>query len=330
MRMSEAMRIGKELGRRSARAVSASELVAREVDLRAVTLLVKAGEVHKLWRGMYAFGPVSDSTRAHAALKHASQRLDKAKPQPTPVVTGLLAARALDLPWVPDSTHVHVLVGEDVRRPSYPQVTVRRCWDLEAVDTWSLLGARTADATRAVYDGTRECASLRDVRGLVLGGVNEGVTTKDLTTLLDEGAVGGTAWARRAVLDAERGCASPPEAEAVDAMIGCGWPFYVNPDLYLDGVFLCRPDLFLVGTGSGGELDSVQEHVASQAKLADTLNRHTAAARSIDLLHRTPAQLREDPPRMVRELIAQAQDRLSRGLGDPAGLEIRPRGPLLR
>jgi hypothetical protein len=330
MRMSEAMQIGTELGRRSARAVSAPELVARGVDLRAVALLVQAGEVQKLWRAMYAFGPVSDTTRAHAALKHARPRLPKAKPQPPPVVTGLLAARALDLPWVPDGPHVQVLVGKSVRRPSYEQITVRRCWDLEAVDTWSLAGAQMADATRAVYDGSRECTNLRDVRGLVLGGVNAGVTTKHLNQLLDEGAVGGTAWARRAVLDAERGCASPPEAEVVDAMIGCGWPFYVNPDLYLGGVFLCRPDLFLVGTGSGGELDSVQEHNASHVQLAATLNRHTVAARSIDLLHRTPAQMREDPPRMVRELIAQAQDRLARGLGDPAGLEIRPRGPLLR
>jgi hypothetical protein len=172
-----------------------------------------------------------------------------------------------------------------------------------------------ADATRAVYDGARECVSLRDVRGLVIGAVAKGVTTKDLTTLLDEGAVGGTAWTRRAVLDAERGCASPPEAEAVDAMIGCGWPFYVNPDLYLAGSFLCQPDVFLVGTGSGGELDSVEHHNATQAKLAHTLNRHTAAAKAVDLLHRTPWQLRQGPAAWVRDLIIQAADRLD---GDSA------------
>jgi hypothetical protein len=330
MRMSEAMAIGVELGKKSFRAVSASELAARGVDMRTVTRLVKAGDVERMWRGMYAFGPVTDTTRAHAAIKHAQARLPGRKPQPAPVVTGLLAARELELPWVPDSTSVHVLVGKDVRRPSYPEIVVRRCCDLEAVDTWSLAGVRMADATRAVYDGARECASLRDVRGLILGSVAKGVTTKHLTTLLDRGAVGATAWTRRAVLDADRGCASPPEAEAVDAMIGCGWPFYVNPDLYLGGTFLCRPDVFLVGTGSGGELDSVEQHNASQAKLAHTLNRHTAAARVVDLLHRTPWQLRQDPAAWVRDLITQAADRLERGLGDPPGLEIRPRGPLLR
>ncbi|MFN2540337.1 MAG: hypothetical protein ABR549_19585 [Mycobacteriales bacterium] len=330
MRMAEAMTIGVQLGRRSARAVSARELVDVGVDLRAVSRLVKAGDVTALWRGMYAFGPVSDLTRAHAAIKHAKQRVPDGKPQPAPVVTGLLALRALELPWVPHSTHVQVLVGRDVHRPSYEQITVRRCWDITTVDTWSLDGARIADSTRAAYDGARECESLRDVRGVILGAVNDGVTTQHLTRLLDEGAVGGTRWTRRAVLDASRGCASPPEAEAVDAMIGCGWPFYVNPDLYLGGQFLCRPDVFLVGTGSGGELDSVQEHNASQEKLVHTLNRHTTAARVIDLLHRTPGQLRADPPAFVRALIAQAEDRLARGLGDPQGLEIRPRGPLLR
>jgi hypothetical protein len=328
--MSEAMAIGVRLGRGSGGAVSAGELVAGGADLRAVALLVKAEKVQKLWRAMYAFGPVGDLTRAHAGIKHAEQRLTEAKPQPPPVVTGLLAARALELPWVPDSPHVQVLVGKDVRRSSYPEITVRRCWDIEAVDTWSLAGAKVADATRAVYDGARECGSLRDVRGLVLGGVNAGVTTEHLTKLLDEGAVGATAWTRRAVLDATRGCASPPEAEAVDAMIGCGWPFYINPDLYVDGIFLCRPDVFLVGTGSGGELDSVQEHNATQEKLAHTLNRHTNAARLIDLDHWTPAKMRRDPAAFGRALVAQAQDRLARGLGDPPGLVIKPRGPLLR
>jgi hypothetical protein len=324
------MAIGVQLGRGSARAVSARELLERKVDMNAVALLVKAEKVHRMWRGMYAFGPISDLTRAHAGIKHATQRLSTAKPQPKPIVTGLLAARALDLPWVPASEVVHVLVGTDVHRTCYPQITVRQCHDIEAVHTWSFGGARMADATRAVYDGARECGSLRDVRGLVLGGVNAGVTTGHLTTLLDEGAVGQTAWTRRAVLDATRGCASPPEAEAVDAMIGCGWPFYVNPDLYVDGVFICRPDIFLVGTGSGGELDSVERHGSSQAQLADTLNRHTQAAKLIELDHWTPARMRRDPQAFVRALIAQAQDRLARGLGDPPGLVIKPRGPLLR
>lgn len=328
--MAEAMTIGVELGKDSFRAVSSAELVARGVDGRALDRLVKHDQVTELWPGMYCFGPVSDRTRAHAAIKHASQRRPQARPQPAAVVTGLLVLRALDFPWVPETEHVQVLVGPEVRRRSYAAITVRRCWDIETVDTWSLAGARMADATRAAYDGARECESLRDVRGVILGAVRNGVTVKDLRLLLDEGAVAETAWTRRAVLDAERGCASPPEAEATDALVGQGWPFYVNPDLFLDGEFLCRPDFFLVGTGSAGELDSVEAHNSSQDKLAATLNRHVRASRWLEILHRTPAQLRQDPPAFARELIAQARSRRARGLGDPPGLEIRPRGPLLR
>lgn len=321
--------LGRELGRHTGGVVASYELVERGVDLRVVRRLVGTG-VAQLWPGMYAFGAVGDLAKAHAAIKHARARRPGAKPQPAPVVTGLVAARALALPWVPDAEGVQVLVGADVRRTSYPLVVVRRCHDLADVSTWSLGGAAVADATRAVYDGARECASLRDVRGLVLGGVREGVNPAHVSALLDGGATAATAWTRRAVRDAERGCASPPEAEAVDAMLGCGRPFYVNPDLFLDGRFLCRPDLYLVGTGSGGELDSIEAHNTSHEQLAATLDRHTRVARAVELLHRTPRQLRANPHAFVRDLLAQADGRLARGLGDPPGLEIRPRGPLLR
>ncbi|MEX2288774.1 MAG: hypothetical protein WD794_00415 [Mycobacteriales bacterium] len=182
-----------------------------------------------------------------------------------------------------------------------------------------------------MVDGARECQSLRDVRGLVLGAVADGhAGIPDLLALLDAGAVARTAWARRAVRDAQRGAASPPEAELVDGLIGCGHPFYVNPEVRLHGRFAGYLDVYLVGTGVGAEMDSKERH-GEQEQLDDTLGRHESATNAgLSLVHVIPTRYRADPAAFHARLFAAVSDRRLRGLGEPAGLEVVPRGPLLR
>ncbi len=332
MRMSEVRELGTELGKESFSVVTATELRDAKVDMSVVARLVHDGSWLWLWRGMYltAAHPVGPLVRAHAATKHARQCLPTARSQPQVVVSGLAGAQALGLRWVPPHERVQVLVGPHVQRRSNEQVLVRRAADVASIDTWRWGGLAVADAARLVVDGARECASLRDVRGLVLGAVADGhADPASLLELLDAGAVGGTAWTRRAVGDAVRGAASPPEAELVDGLLGCGYPFHVNPAVRLLGTFVGHLDIYLVGTGVGAEVDSKERHGQPEA-LDDTLARHDRADTcGLSLVHVTPTRYRADPAAFRARLFGKVAERRSRGLGEPAGLEVIPRGPLL-
>lgn len=333
VRVSEVLSVGDRLGGRSHGVVTATELRAAGVDPRVVSRLVSSGRWTRLWHGTYLTSPEvpSDVARAHAALKHACVRHSDAGPAPQPVVSGLAGARAVGLRWVPEGERVQVLVGPEVHRRSHEHVLVRRTADVAGIRPWSWHGVPLADPARLVVDGGRECRSLRDVRGLVLGAVADGRTTPaELHALLDAGAVGGTALTRRAVRDAERGAASPPEAELVDELVGSGLPFYANPDVRVDGRLVGRFDVYLVGTGVGGEMDSQERHGEREA-LDETLRRHERAARSgLELLHVTPARFRSDPQAFLSDVRRAVARRRSVGLGEPAGLELVPRGPLLQ
>lgn len=333
MRIDEVVALGQQLGRSSHGVVSAQELRAAKADMSVVARLVANGTWTRLWRGMYLMDahPAGPLVRAVAALKHADLRHADARDAPSAVLTGLAGAQALQLRWVPDSERVQVLVGPDVQRESNADVLVRRAADLEQIQTWVWGGVPVADAARLVVDGARECTSLQDVRGLVLGAVADGhADPESLLRLLDAGAVAGTALTRRAVRDAQRGAASPPEAELVDELIGCGHPFYVNPQVLVRGRSLGFLDIYLVGTGVGAEMDSRERHEERES-LDDTLGRHEHASDAgVSLVHVTPTRYRADPAAFRARLLARVADRRRRGLGEPEGLEVRPRGPLLR
>jgi hypothetical protein len=330
MRTYEVVRRAERLGRDSYGVVTAGELRRAGVDRKVVERLVRSGRWTRLWRGTYVVdghrpGPL---VLAHAAVKHAAPA--SGTDLPLPVVTGLAGARAVGMRWIPSSARVQVLVGKEVRRRSNDHVLVRRAHDLAAVPTWRWGGLAVADPARLVVDGARECHSLRDVRGLVLGAVADGLTSAaQVLDVLAQGAVGGTAWCRRAARDAADGAASPPEAELVDDLHGCGHPFYVNPDVHVQGRFVGRFDVYLVGTGVGGEIDSRERH--EQADLLDqTLLRHERAhASGLSLVHVTPTRFRADPAAFTARLLAAVAERRRQGLREPDGLVVTPRGPLL-
>lgn len=306
------------------RVMTAAELEALGVPPSAVARLVAAGRWQRLWRGVYlcAPHPVSALIRAHAAVKHAG---------PTAVVTGLAGASALGLRWVPEHTRVQVLVAPHVQRVSNDYVLIRRTWDVEAVPTWQWGGLAVAEASRLVVDGARECGSLRDVRGLVLGAVADGLAAPaELSQLLSVGAVGGTALARQAVRDALRGAASPPEAEVADGLIGRGMPFVLNREVWVGELFVGRVDGYLLGTGVGYEVDSRERH-GSSSEMSATLQRHERAARAaLSLVHVTPSSYRSDPAGFHARLAEAVRHRREMGLGEPAGMRLLGESPVLR
>ena len=313
MRASEVVRRAERLSRDSYGVVTAGDLRLAGVDRKVVERLVRNGRWTRLWRGTYLVdghqpGPL---VMAHAAVKHAAPA--SGTDLPLPVVTGLAGARAVRMRWVPSGARVQVLVSKDVRRLSNEHVLVRRAHDLAEVPTWQWGGLAVAEPARLVVDGARECRTLRDVRGLVLGAVADRLTSAaQVLEVLQQGAVGGTAWCRRAARDAADGAASPPEAELADDLRGCGHPFYLNPDVHVQGRFVGRFDVYLVGTGVGGEVDSRERH--EEADLLDqTLLRHQRAhAFGISLLHVTPTRFRADPAAFTAGLLAEVAQRRRR------------------
>jgi hypothetical protein len=262
--------------------------------------------------------PPTDDDLCEVARAHVGEEF---------VVTGLVVMRALDMPWLPADPAIHVLVPADTRRSSSRFVRVTRTTTYDELETFSWVGGRFATAPRATVDAARAVSSPRDVRGLVLGAVGaRRATVDELTAALDGGQRNGSALVRRAIADAARGCASPPEAELVDELLGRGVPFYVNPSLWLDGVFLGCPDVWLVGTGTGGEVESQERH-GDASGVENTYDRHERiTAPGLQLVHLSVGRVRRD--------VGEAADHLLRRAGSgpsaPTGLVIVPRGPLLR
>lgn len=278
-----------------------------------------------------ATGSYLPNDRAPDALALARAAQDYAGP--TGVVTGLLAAQALKMRWIPPARRAVVLVAGERRLRSTAHIAVRRCAALRDVARWRSGGITFAMGDRAVFDAARQLTDLRSVRGVVLGAVADRWTdVEDQRRILLAEPRNGTALLRRALRDAERGCASPPEAELVDELLGCRVPFLVNPAVYVDDLLLGYPDVWFVGLGCGSEMESRERHEEDDA-FDSTLSRHDHfGAHGIVLSHLTPRRFRRDPAAAVAAVLAVVSSRLllPATLREPAGLRIVPQGPLLR
>lgn len=280
---------------------------------------VRAGRWQRAARGTYLLHdrPPGSGDLARAAAAHVGGPC---------VVTALVAGHLLGLRWLPPARHVEVLVDARQRVRSSGLVRVHRVRDLELVPRWTWAGVPVATPDRAVVDAARASADLREVRGLVLGAVQDGwADVADLTARLEEGRRNGSALVRRALVDAARGCASPPEAELVDALVGRRVPFLVNPELTVPGTVLGSPDLYVVGSAVGGEVESDERHGDGRAQ-ESTYDRHERfAAAGVELVHLSVARLRRDPDEAASYLLSRAQGRPA-----PPGLLVRARGPVLQ
>ena len=326
--------------------------VVRAGDLRCAAAdpdtVARALERH--WqapvRGIYVphRNPLSDIELAHVGSAHAG---------PGSVVTGLLAGRVLGLRWLPEVPGVLVLVTPDVQHvDSTGLVALRRIGGLAEVEVTEWNGVLLPPPARIVVDACQQYLDhrkrqwgslraparrrafdtqcLRTVRGIVLGAVADGrCTPAEILGVLDAGSPRDTKLIRRACADAERGVASPPEAEQADDLMDCNVPFVCNAELWDGDRLVAVVDALLLGTGVGSELDSKERH--SEAEALDlTLGRHRRVeGYGVTLLHIVPTRYRAAPSAHLDDLFAEARRRLARGLGDPPGLQLRLRGPIL-
>ena len=305
--------------------ITTRELLAAGLDPRVAERQVRAGRWQRPARSVYVLHdqPLSGLQLGRAAAALAGERV---------VVSGLVALRELGLRWLPASGQVRALVDASVRTRSSGRVVLQRTTRLDQVPTWRRGGVELACVSRAVVDAGRASTSLREVRGIVLGAVADGwAGVDDLEAALTTTRRNGSGLTRRALLDARRGAASPPEAELVDALVGCGMPFYVNPDLLLHGRLIGSPDLWLPGLGLGGEVESRERHEADDRAVESTYDRHERiTAHRIELVHLSVPRIRRDPAAAAAYLLARGRERLRLPQPEPPGLQVVPRGPLLR
>lgn len=306
--------------------LTASELATLGMSRSTADRLVTSDGWDRLGSGLYVVGgqPPDPSGLARGAQSYGG---------PTAIVSGLVAASAARLRWIPVARRAVLLIEGARRLRSTDFVTVRRCSTLNEVVRWQDGVVTYAGPTRAVFDAALQLPDLRSVRGVVLGAIADRRTSiEELRLVLLAEPRNGTALLRRALLDAHRGCASPPEAELVDALLGCRQPFLVNPQIYVDDVLVGSADVWFLGLGCGSEMDSRERHEADR-DFDNTLGRHDRfGAHGLVLSHLTPRRFRRDPAAAVSAVLAVARTRLSLppALREPPGLRVVPCGPLLR
>jgi hypothetical protein len=284
--------------------VTRTALTGAGIDLDVALRAAAPGHWRDVLPGAWLRGE-RDVTRDH--LQQAALALLG----PTAMLTGPDACAEYGRDVPPDD-RVNVLVPHAVQRDRGSGVRLIRT--TRRPQSYVMRGRRWATPARAVLDASLG-RDLREVRALVTAAVADvWVCPEELGRLLETGPRRGSAALRRALADAEAGARSAPEAEAADLLSGAVRSgrlprFLLNPDLFVAGELLLSPDLWLVGTGVGGELDSSRHH-GSQSALDATLARHARAERAgVALVHRSPQRVADTP--------------------EPPRLVVVPRGPLL-
>jgi hypothetical protein len=241
------------------------------------------------------------------------------------VISGLVVLHLQRLRWLPAATEVHLLVDDAVRRASNGPFVVQRTPEWQR-DAFEGLGLLWAPVERAVVDAAMRSSSLREARGIVLAAVaDHRATTDQLLTVLGTCRRNGSGFARRAIGDAIRGCASPPEAELVDALIPLGVPFLVNPEIWLEGVKLGSTDVWVLGTAVGGEVESAERHEGDR-QTESTYDRHERfRGGGLDLVHLSVRRIRSDATEAAQFYLQRAAE----GQPAPPGLVVVPKGPVL-
>jgi hypothetical protein len=173
---------------------------------------------------------------------------------------------------------------------------------------------RLARAPRAVADTVRLLTDLRDVRAVVADAVQVGrCSLGELAGELSGGPVRGSAMFRSALAEVADGIRSTAEGDLRDLIKAARLPAPLfNPSLFLDDVFLARPDAWWPRAGVAAEVDSRAWHL-SPGHWDRTRHRHDLmGAAGIIVLHFSPRDLRTKPALVagqIRDALARGHDR---------------------
>ena len=147
---------------------------------------------------------------------------------------------------------------------------------------------------RAIADAARLIDDPAEVRAIVAAGVQRGkVHIWQLAEELAQGSVRGSAGLRQALAEVADGVRSAAESDLVRLIKRARLPEPVlNPDLYVGGKFLARPDAWWPEAGVVVEVDSREWHLAP-ADWRQTMARHARmSSHGIIVLHYPPSRIR--------------------------------------
>ncbi len=159
---------------------------------------------------------------------------------------------------------------------------------------------------RAVADTVRGLSKLGDARTVVGSAVQQRLCTiSQLSAELRDGNQRSLGLLRLVLAEVADGIRSAPEGELRTLILTSGLPVPLfNPDLYLRGEFLARPDAWWPEAGLAAEVDSKEFHLLP-SDWEKTMRRHRRmTAAGILVLHISPGQLRADPRQLVAEIAA--------------------------
>jgi hypothetical protein len=220
------------------------------------------------------------------------------------LVTGLAALRFHGI-RCRDTEVVDVLVPAARKRTSYSYVRILRTRRMpDRCRTGR--GARYALPARSVADALCGLDRLAEARTIVASAVQQRKCTPDqLSDELTARHNKDDAILRRVLAEVADGIRSSPEGDLRDLVRGSGLPAPMfNPSLYLNGVFLARPDAWWPSAAVAVEVDSRQFHLLPE-DWQQTMRRHSRmTAAGILVLHFSPYQLRTEPDRVLREIAA--------------------------
>jgi hypothetical protein len=159
---------------------------------------------------------------------------------------------------------------------------------------------------RAVADAVSGLARLSDARTVVASAVQQQRCTVDeLKEELANRQGRSSALLRRVLAEVADGIRSAPEGELRDLIRAAGLPMpFYNPELYVNGKFLAKPDAWWPQAGLAVEVDSMRWHL-SAADWERTMLRHRRmAAAGIRVLHISPHQLHTEPREILQDIAA--------------------------
>jgi hypothetical protein len=219
------------------------------------------------------------------------------------MITGLAALRRLGI-RVPDGRMVDVLVPVACGRVSRDYVKIHRTARLPPLV--AVQGEiQVALIPRAVIDAARNIPSLRDVRAVVAGAVQQGgCTPQELRAELAQSKLRNPRLLRTVLAEVRAGIRSSPEGDLMDLIKRAGLPEpYYNPRLYVGGKFLASPDAWWPHVSLAAEVDSQQWHMSAE-DWQKTMERHDRmAAAGVRVLHFSPRLIATESDAVTRTMM---------------------------
>jgi hypothetical protein len=180
-----------------------------------------------------------------------------------------------------------------------------------------------APLDRAIIDAARLLTDLSAIRLLVASPVQQGkLLVGHLARELENaGPVAGSARIRLVLAEVADGVQSVAEADLRTLIIQARLPTALyNPDLYVGGKFLVRPDAWWPAAGVAVEVDSMAWHLSPADYERTQLRHDRMIAQGIRVLHFAPRYLRT----ARRQAAQQIKSTLAQSTGPLLHIETRP------